>query len=471
MDGAAAKADEDGTATGAHGPFLRPTRLRFAPGKRLLQGLAALAVVGLASALLTTGDMATFAWGAAATMFGLAVLLDVMSARRMAGPEQLSAVRLAPSALALGVEGNVELTIRNAGQRGLRLSVFDHLPAALLPGGLPAEVTVPPGSQVRLSYRVRPVRRGPADFGEIEVLIDSTLGFWRCRRWLGEASRTRIYPNFAAVAHYASLATNHRLARVGVRKRRRRGEGSEFHQLRGYRDGDSLRQIDWKATTRHSKLISREYQEERDQRLVFMLDASRRMRAQDGELSHFDQALDSMMLLAHVALRQGDAVGAMAFGHEPGEHRFFAPIKGGTALERLTNAFYDLQPRPRTGDYLEAAKALVRKLPKRSLVVMLTNLRDEDEDELGLALRILRTKHLVVLASLRESALDGLQSRPVVDLDSALSVAAGHVYMAERERAFSRLVDRQVLALDVPPARLPIALVNKYMEVKRSGRL
>ena len=72
---------------------------------------------------------------------------------------------------------------------------------------------------------------------------------------------------------------------------------------------------------------------------------------------------------------------------------------------------------------------------------------------------------------MRGSALDALQSRPVTDLDSALTVAAGHVYMAERERTFSRLVDRQVLALDVPPAGLPIALVNKYMEVKRSGQL
>jgi uncharacterized protein (DUF58 family) len=242
----------------------------------------------------------------------------------------------------------------------------------------------------------------------------------------------------------------------------------DFHQLREYRDGDSLRQIDWKATTRQGKLISREYQDERDQRVVFLLDCSRRMRAQDGELTHFDYVLNSMMLLAHVALKQGDSVGALSFG---GVERFFAPAKGAATLNALTNVFYDIEPQPRTGDYLGAAQRLMRDIPKRAMVVLLTNLRDEDEDELGLAIRVLSARHLVIVASLREQVLGALLNTQVNNLDDALAVSATHNYLEQRRHTFARLTSRQSFALDVEPQELPIALVNQYLAIKRSGRL
>lgn len=448
-----------------------PRRLRVSPGRRLLQALAALAGAGLLLAFSPGGEQGFFLWSVLAGVVGVMVFIDGVFAWRGRGLDDLSAVRKLPHALALGVERTVAVQVRNAGRRRFSLNAFDHVPDCLVMSDLPAQVSLEPESDTTFFYRLHPVRRGPADFGRLEVLVDSAWGFWRRRHWLGEPMQIRVYPNFAAVARYALLATDHRLSRVGVRLRRRRGEGMEFHQLREYRKGDSLRQIDWKATTRQRKLISREYQDERDQRLVFLLDSSRRMRAQDGELSHFDQALNSMMLLAHVALKQGDSVGALSFGQGPGGDRFYAPDKGGSALDQLTNTFYDLEPQPRTGDYLEAAKALMRRVPKRSMVILLTNLRDEDEDELELALRVLRAKHLVVLASLREEVLDRLTDTPVAGFEDALAVSAGHAYLAARERTFSRLVGQETFALDVAPARLPIALVNKYLEIKRSGRL
>ncbi|MCK7491630.1 MAG: DUF58 domain-containing protein [Comamonadaceae bacterium] len=101
---------------------------------------------------------------------------------------------------------------------------------------------------------------------------------------------------------------DNRLGQIGLLQRRRRGQGLEFHQLRDYRQDDSPRQIDWKATARHRRLISRDYQDERDQQIVvpprLRLCACARM---DGELSHFDHALNAVLLLAYVALRQGDA--------------------------------------------------------------------------------------------------------------------------------------------------------------------
>ena len=140
-------------------------------------------------------------------------------------------------------------------------------------------------------------------------------------------------------------------------------------------------------------------------------------------------------------------------------------------MNAITNALYDIEPQPRTGDYLVAAQKLMRELPKRSMVIILTNLRDEDEDELGLAVRVLSAKHLVVVASLREQVLRELSDATVVTLDDAIAVSAADNYLEERRRTFLRLVGRETFALDVEPKKLPIALVNQYLEIKRSGRL
>ena len=227
---------------------------------------------------------------------------------------------------------------------------------------------------------------------------------------VGEPSVLRVYPNFAALSGYALFATDNRLSQIGVLQRRRRGEGLDFDQLREYREGDSQRKIDWKASQRMHKLISREYQDERDQQVVFLVDCGRRMRAKDDDCSHFDHALDATLLLAYVGLRQGDAVGLMTMS---GDERFLAPRKSRAMVNRILNTVYDLQPGLLTSDYYQAAVNLSKRLRKRALIVIISNLRDEDDDTLLPALRLLQKRHLVLFASLRERALDEAVDLPV----------------------------------------------------------
>jgi uncharacterized protein (DUF58 family) len=281
-----------------------------------------------------------------------------------------------------------------------------------------------------------------------------------------------VYPNFRALARYTLLATDNRLSQIGVLQVRRRGEGTEFHQLREYRQGDPQRAIDWKATARTARLIAREYEEERDQRVLLVVDCGRRMAAKDDDrddpLSHFDHTLNAALLLAHVALRQGDAVGMLTMG---GAQRYLEPRKSVAAVHAMLNQVYDLEPTLAVPDYHAAAVEVLRHMRRRTLVILLTNLRDEDDDTLLPALRLLRTQHLVVLASLREAILGRALSARVDSFERAVTHAAAAEYLALRERVFRRIAAAGVMTLDVEPERLPIALVNRYLELKREGRL
>ncbi|MET0680554.1 MAG: DUF58 domain-containing protein, partial [Burkholderiales bacterium] len=329
-------------------------------------------------------------------------------------------------------------------------------------------VIVPARGWAEIRYSMKPVTRGELAFGPVEARLVSRAGLWHVRRRLGEGSSTRVYPNFAALTKFALLATDNRLSQIGVLQRRRRGEGLDFHQLREYREGDSQRQVDWKATARMRKLVSREYQDERDQQVVLLIDCGRRMNAQDAELAHFDYVLNAALLLAYVSLRQGDAVGFLALADDP---RWFAPRKSAATVSLILNRVYDLHPTLKTTDYYSAALELMKRLRKRALVVVLSNLRDEDDDTLAPALRLLQSRHLVLFASLREGILARALAARVDSFDRALTHAATAEYLQRRELAFRRLERGGAVCLDVEPADLPIALVNRYIDIKRSGRL
>jgi uncharacterized protein (DUF58 family) len=440
------------------------------PARRALLALAPWLLLGV---LAVPFKALVAAWALLGALTVAALLLDALRLLRTALPE---AGRRVAGSLPLGAWSDVRVRLRNAGGRALRLEVHDHAPEAFDAAGQPRTLAMAPGTWAELRYAVRPLRRGRHAFGPVQAFLASPWGLWSRDLRLGAPQQVKVYPNFAAVAKYALLATDRRLSQMGVLKRRRRGEGLEFHQLREYRVGDASRQVDWKATSRMRKLISREYQDERDQQVFFLLDCGRRMRALEAEggdgLSHFDHALNAVLLLSYVALRQGDAVGLLSFA---GDRRFLRPRKSVATVNRLLNELYDLDATAHAPDYLEAAREAMLRLPKRSLVVLVSNVRDEDDATLAPALQLLRRRHLVLLASLREQALDRVldprQGEPIQDFEAALRAGALHEYLRHRRAAFERFRGLGVQALDVVPARLATSLVNRYLELKGSGRL
>jgi uncharacterized protein (DUF58 family) len=199
------------------------------------------------------------------------------------------------------------------------------------------------------------------------------------------------------------------------------------------------------------------------------------MRADDRErgrgTAHFDQVLNAVMLLTYVALRQGDAVGAMTFGTPAGQERSFAPAKGTQTLNALMGQLYGVQPTLTHPDYVAAAQALLRRQRKRALVVIVTNFRDEASTELGYALRLLRTRHLVLLASLRERIVTELAAQPLTSGEAAVDIASAHLYEQASHDAFIRLAARDALMVSAEAERLGVELVNRYHALKRAGTI
>ena len=431
------------------------------PAPALIAGFAIWALLGVA---VSFSLLDARAWWAFGVLLLLVVLVDGWRVHRYALPE---IVRELPDALPVGIEREVALVLDN-GPRKVQLDVHDLHPVGWSAEGLPRRLRLAPESATRFDYRLRPTERGDALFEGVQLRLHSPWRLWRRAGIAAASQRVRVYPNFAPLAKLALLGAEQASRAVGAHVRRRRGEGTDFHQMREYRVGDSLRQIDWKATSRMRRLISREYQDERNQHLLMVIDTGHRMLARDGEMTHFDHVLDASLVVSFLALRQGDAVGLLASG---GERRWVAPQRGMGAIDVLLRSSYDLQPQPVATDYLAAATELSLRHRRRSLVMLVTNLRDEDIDDLLAAVRMLQQRHHVVVASLREEVLDSVLQDDVRDLHGAVTAGAAARYLQHRADAHDALRSHGVHVLDVTCAELPGALVERYLAIKRGGVL
>jgi len=361
-----------------------------------------------------------------------------------------------------------EIGLRLFAEQPMQVQVFDRVPGGWPLEGLPQRLQLRAGHASTLHYQVQPQQRGRFQFDGVDVRIRSPWRLWWQQRTLPPVLDVRVYPTFVPLTRFALFSADQASRLVGAHVKRRRGEGTDFHQMREYRVGDSLRQLDWKATARARKLISREYQDEKNQQLLLMLDSGRRMLASEGGLSHFDHALNASLVVAYLALRQGDAAGLFAVG---GERRWVAPQRGMGTVEHLLRASYDLQPQAVATDYLAAATEVSLRQRRRALVMLVSNVRDEDIEDLLAAVRLLQRRHLVCVASLRERELDTALEGEVQTLEDAAQAGAAALYLQQRAKAHEALRSEKVMVLDVTADALPAALVERYLAVKREGLL
>ncbi len=323
-----------------------------------LLGAAGAVLIGLRFTSLAPAAIVTIAAALSVALLALLVL-DVRLSWISWMRSPLTLTRRLPHAFAVGSAVGVQVSLTNPGPSLRRGRYFELADPTLSMPAMPLRFAIKPGERETFEFNLTPTARGLKCFEAGQLRLRSILGLLDCNLRIGPRESRRVFPDFKRQASLAWLATDRRLAELGIKNVRRRGEGTDFDQLTEYRAGDPVRNIDWKATLKHGRPIARVFQDERDQSVLFLLDCGRRMRADDTQsgigASHFDQSLDALMLLTFVALASGDAVGAMTFGTAVGQEKRFAPRKGRQTLNELMAALGDVEPSPIFSDYLEAA--------------------------------------------------------------------------------------------------------------------
>ena len=438
--------------------------MRFAPRASFAAALAAASLLWLLPGQL----------GVVAGSAGVVVVLAVGAADLVRLPPRraFDVTREAPPNVGIGERMSGRYGVTSRWTHPFAFELQDRLAPSISGGVGSATVMLLPRSTVNLEFDVIGMARGVATLGNVGVRLRTRLGFMSVRYTVDMDDEMRVTPSLSGVRRYRLLAAQHRLDTAGIRALRRRGEGQGFAGLREYARGDDPRHIDWKASARRAKLITREYTIERSQNVITLIDAGRGMTQLAGAYSRFEHALSAALVLTDVAAAAGDQVGTLVFDDRI--RAFVAAQRSRGALAQIREAFLPLQPTLCEPDYASAFRYLAAHQRKRALIVFFTDVTDTRASRALVAhLALSASRHLVLVVALRNDALFAAarQSLAVGATARLYERAAAEELILDREEALQRMRRAGAVVLDVSPRQMTAGVVNRYLEIKSRGAL
>lgn len=409
-------------------------------------------------------------WSVLAYDVGL-LILAVIDAKTSRLPNEVRIAREFGGRFAVGAETEVHIKIQNNQPRPISLTLKDEFPPQMkLSGMREARVRLDGQSSATLVYGLQPPKRGRFEFGLIAVRFLSRLRLAWSETKVGTTNVVKVYPNMRRAREAELKALGARSLVAQHRKTSWRGEGREFESLRDYVRGDELRHVSWTATARRGKLTTRQYQIERDQTILIALDAGRLMTARIEQETKLDSAVHAALALMSAAARGGDNAGVMVFGRRI--HSYLPPGRGHDHMEAALEALHAVEPEMIEPSYSRALEFVAANSKRRSLVVVLTDLVDEEgSKELLASLKLLRPRHLPLVVTIADRDLKAVVREAPATARELFTQSVAEEIMHLREAAL-RLVESQGgLALDVTAAALAPALLEKYLHVKERGLL
>lgn len=404
---------------------------------------------------------------AAAALFLGALALDALSGPRTG---EIRIDRVAPEPFSLRRGGSIAYRIRNRSARAVRLGVIEA-PAPLLSFDVDElRVAVSAHSEVLPDRPVTPVARGTSELTALFVWIENSIGLLRRRVRLQARTEIRVYPDLSAVERYGTLHARNRLIEAGLRRMRLRGAGTEAESVREWIAGDPFRSINWKATARRGKVMVSQYEVERSQNVMIVLDAGRLMVPRVGDQRKFDYAITAALSVASIASLANDKVGLVAFAGEI--IRAFAPRPSGRSPARIAESIHDIEPRFEESDYEQAFAYVRTHVRKRSLIIFFTDMVDPVAQSAVLAqIGTLSRRHLVVCAFMNDAAIDAALAMQPAKPNDAYAAGVALELRDERRTAAATLARLGVRVIDVPARDLTTALIDQYLQIKQRGLL
>ena len=399
-------------------------------------------------------------------MLVAALALAIIDYRATPAPSTVPVERVAEPQLSIGVGNRVTVRLRNPFALPLRATVRDTVPTSFDVDRRTAELVVGPGATAEAAYAARPRHRGSFRFGDVHIRLRGPLDLLQRQGRVAAEAPANVYPDLHEIRRYEVSLRRGLAYDAGQRRARTPGAGSLFERLREYQPDDDPRWIAWTATARRGRPISVEYETERQQRVLILLDAGRMMSSTLGRLTKLDHAVNTALMLSYVAIAKGDEVGLLGFADTV---RAYDPARRGhRQFLRLTESLRRLEVTMTEPDYRAAFEFLRAKTARRAFAILFTDLVDEEASRaLVAALTQLAGNNLVLCCVLQDPQLAETAARdPSSSGELYERVVAAEVLDARR-RALAVLRRHGVHSIDVPAERLSVATIQRYLELKK----
>lgn len=386
------------------------------------------------------------------------------------GKDNLKITRSVEDKLWLGAKNEVKIKVKNLTPRKYSLEFKDEYPVDFEIDKRRISLKVDGFSESSASYNLISTRRGKYRFGSIHVRVHGVLGLAGRQMIVESEKSVKVYPNIREISSYKMLARKGHLLEAGLKPSRVYGVGTDFEYLREYVPDDEYRKINWKATARRFRLVTSQFQIERSQNIMVVIEAGRMMTSRIDKMSKMDHAINASVLLGYVAMEKGDNVGLMLFSSDI--KTYIPPGRGKKQLNHIIEALYNQEAEMVEPDYKKAFKYLLLKNKKRSLVVIFTDLIDVEVSRAVVVYsRALYPVHLPLCVAVSDPGLEAEAEKYPDTISSLYQKAVAEDLIHQRMQVKSVLERGGVLTLDVSPDQLTPALIRRYLSIKARNKL
>jgi uncharacterized protein (DUF58 family) len=369
-----------------------------------------------------------------------------------------------PERLFLGRNCPVRFVCRHGLRRNLDIELAPSAPDSFEIDSGVTPLRVPPDATACIDRSATPTRLGAFTWPPVRTRIAGPLGlvWWpkelTCRR------EVRVLPDL-----FRSEAEVKGVAASGAKAGPQAGAGAEVRRLRDFRAGDPPRVIDWKATARAGRLISRDFAQDDRLQIVIVVDAGRASALRAGALDRFGHYVNVAARLAQHAAVQDDLVGLVVYADRP--LAALAPARGTQAVARLRAVLAAARVERTESNPLYAATRVRSLVRHRSLIVMLTDVDDATAaSQLAQAAKLLLPKHLPFIAGLSSAAVESMSLAPARHWLDPYRALAAQEYMTGLERKVRALNALGAPALVARPEQLENAVFAAYENFRRRHR-
>ena len=409
-------------------------------------------------------------WFAHGLLCLLVVLFIVDSLLLFNQKDAIYSQRILPEKLSNGDENSVKIDIKNNYPFRVDLKIIDEIPFQFQKRDFLIKKTILPQGSSFFEYILIPKERGEYVFGGLNIYAKSPIGLVSRKFVFQKEASLPSYPSFVHLRKYELMALQNEFLLGGIKKIRKLGHTMEFEQIRNYVQGDDIRSINWKATSKANKLMVNQYQDERSQRIYMLIDKGRTMQMPFKGLSLLDYSINAVMALSHIILKKSDRAGMMTFSQKT-ENKVQAEQKSGQ-LKKISEALYNIKTNFYESDFSRLYQDVKTTISQRSLVLLFTNF--ETLDAVNRQMKYLRgiaRNHLLVVIFFKNSELNDLMNKKPENTQEVYDEIIAEKLEFEKKLIIQELRKYGIFTVYTLPENLNIEVINKYLEIKARGIL
>ena len=377
----------------------------------------------------------------------------------------MEASRIAPKRLSNGDENTIKLQVKSNYGISTSVEIIDEIPVQFQIRDFSIQQKFEKFSEHQFSYSLTPVNRGDFEFGSINLFVKSSISLFKRRFTVPEQQLIPVYPSYIQMRKFEMYAISNRLTDLGIKKVRRLGHTMEFDQIKEYVRGDDIRSINWKATARSNQLMINQYQDERSQQVVNVVDLGRVMKMPFDGLQLLEYAINTSLVLSNIAVLKEDKAGLISFSND--KLTVVPPDKKRTHVRKIQQALYNIETNFMESDFDKLLIGLKSHIKQRSLILLYTNFETLSSMERQLPyLRKIARDHLLVTIFFENTELTSLTQKDSQNVSDIYLKTIAEKFSYEKKQIVKSLNRYGIHSIFTPPQDLSINAINKYLELK-----